>query len=146
MEKKHVGHYIAEWRQYKEMTQTQLAAEIGVSPSNIHHIEHGKTAYTQQSLEKIADALKTSPASLIATNPWHPSQFESDEEESPFMDDVHKLLLSMSLLSRKLAHDFLKSLVQYETTQAKIRDAKMPEKMMKEAKLAKDYRIRQTLR
>lgn len=137
MEAKKLGHFIGEWRQYREMTQTKLAAEIGVTASNIHHIENGRTAYTQQSLEKIARALQTSPADLIATDPWHPVE---DDEGSPFLDEIHSLMSSLSPLSRKLARDFLKSLVEYEQTGAKIRKGDMPGVMIG-ANLSEKYRV-----
>ncbi len=135
-----VGHFIKEWRIYCELTQAQLAAEIGVSQSNINHIENGKTAYTQPSLEKIAKALKVHPADLLATNPFQQFMEEEEEERSPFMAEVESLLSSMRPLSRKLVREFMKSLLEYERTDAKIREGKMPG-MMVRGKLAEDFRV-----
>lgn len=137
MDKKHVGHFIAEWRLYRELTQADLAAEVGVSQSNINQIEHGKTAYTQQSLEKIARALRTHPADLITMDPLHPAD---EDEGSPFLDEVHSLLSSLTPLSRKLARDFLKSLVEYERVGAKIGKGDMSVRMFR-SKLSEDFRM-----
>lgn len=137
MIKKHVGHFIAEWRLYRELTQAELAAEVGVSQSNINQIEHGKTAYTQQSLEKIARALRTHPADLIATDPLRPAE---EDDGSPFLDEVHSLLTSLSPLSRKLVRDFLKLLLQYERTDARIREGKLSA-LMTRTKLSEDFRM-----
>jgi len=137
MEKKHVGHFIAEWRAYRELTQAQLAAESGTSQSNIHQIEHGRTAYTQQSLEKIAKALKTHPADLLATDPWRTNE---DDEKSPFIDEVHGLLSAMTPLTRKLARDFMKLLVEYERVGAGIQKEDMSGQMLR-AKLSEDFRM-----
>lgn len=138
MATENIGHFIKEWRMYHELTQAQLAAAIGVSQSNINHIENGKTAYTQTSLEKIAKALNVHPIDLLATDPFYP--VIEEEERSPFMDEVRGLLSSMSPLSRKLARDFLKSLVEYERTGRKIQEGKT-QGLMIHGKLSEDFRL-----
>ena len=135
-----VGHYIREWRIYCELAQAQLATKIGVSQSNINHIENGKTAYTQTSLEKTANALKVSPATLLSTNPFQQFIEEEEEERSPFMAEVESLLSSMRPLSRKLVRDFMKSVLEYERTDAKIREGKL-RGLMVHGKLSEDFRV-----
>ena len=61
--------YIAQWREFRGLTQDQLASRIEMTQSNLSMLENGKRAYTQQTLEVIADALNTDVASLIMRNP-----------------------------------------------------------------------------
>jgi transcriptional regulator with XRE-family HTH domain len=54
------------------MTQEELAGELDLSGSNISMIETGKQGYTQETLELLAGALKTDPASLLVRDPTDP--------------------------------------------------------------------------
>ena len=48
-------HYIKEWRKHRGHTQEELAELLGITHSAISQLENGKTAYTQQMLESLAD-------------------------------------------------------------------------------------------
>ncbi len=61
--------YIREWRLNRGMTLEQLADRIGVKASALSYLERGQSAYTQGTLEALASALQTDPASLIMRNP-----------------------------------------------------------------------------
>lgn len=61
--------YIREWRKKKGLTLEVLADRIGMKPSALSYLERGQSAYTQGTLELIAEALGTDPASLIMRNP-----------------------------------------------------------------------------
>lgn len=67
--------FIREWRNFRdEMSQERLVArleEMGVdmSVAQLSRIETGIQPYTQDTLEAIADALRTDPASLLWRNP-----------------------------------------------------------------------------
>lgn len=65
-------HFIAEWRLHRGLTQEELGAKVGKSPSNISQIETGKQGYTQALLEDIARALDADPASLLTRRPTDP--------------------------------------------------------------------------
>lgn len=62
-------HFLKEWRRYRGLTQEQLAERIDTSASTISQLETGKQGYTQRTLEELALALATEPASLLAENP-----------------------------------------------------------------------------
>jgi transcriptional regulator with XRE-family HTH domain len=69
-------HFIREWREFRELTQQQLADRISailriddISKATISRIEDLKQGYTQDSLEAIADALGTHPAALLTRPP-----------------------------------------------------------------------------
>ena len=66
--------FIREWRMFRELSQERLVSrleEIGVemSVAQLSRIETGIQPYTQDTLEAIADALRTDPASLLWRNP-----------------------------------------------------------------------------
>jgi transcriptional regulator with XRE-family HTH domain len=62
-------HFIREWRLYRGMTQETLAEMVGTSEASISRVEAGRQNYTQPMVERIADALKTDPGTLLGRNP-----------------------------------------------------------------------------
>jgi transcriptional regulator with XRE-family HTH domain len=69
--------FIREWRKHRGLTLEQVAERAGMTPGNLSHLERGKQAYTQPALEALAEALNTSPASLLMRDPTHPDQIWS---------------------------------------------------------------------
>lgn len=61
--------YIREWRQFRTLTLEQLADRLEMTASHLSMLERGQRAYTQETLEGIAQALQTDPASLLMRNP-----------------------------------------------------------------------------
>lgn len=61
--------YIREWRKHRHLTLEQLAARLDMTASHLSMLETGKRGYTQETLERIAEALATDPASLLMRNP-----------------------------------------------------------------------------
>jgi transcriptional regulator with XRE-family HTH domain len=61
--------YIREWRLDRGYTLEKLADRIGIKASALSYLERGQSAYTQGTLEALAAALQTDPASLIMRNP-----------------------------------------------------------------------------
>lgn len=61
--------YIAQWREFRNLTQEQLANRLEMTQSHLSMLENGKRPYTQQTLEAIADALQTDAASLLMRDP-----------------------------------------------------------------------------
>lgn len=62
-------HFIREWREFRGLTQDQLAERLDMSKASLSRIETYKQPYTQDFLEACADALLTEPASLLIRNP-----------------------------------------------------------------------------
>ena len=62
-------HFIKEWREFRELTQQQLAEMVDTDKASISRLEDLKQGYTQDSLEAIADALGTHAGNLIARLP-----------------------------------------------------------------------------
>ena len=65
--------YFREWRLFRDLTQEQLAEMIGTGKAAISKLERGDVAYSQESLEAIADALRCEPADLISRRPLAPA-------------------------------------------------------------------------
>lgn len=61
--------YVKEWRKFRNLTLERLADRIDMSASALSYLERGQSAYTQDTLEKLAEALMTDPASLLMRNP-----------------------------------------------------------------------------
>lgn len=64
--------FFKEWREFRGLTQEQLAGRLETSVASISRIESGTQPYTQDVLEALAEALTTDPASLIMRNPAAP--------------------------------------------------------------------------
>lgn len=64
--------FIRQWRKYRNLTIEKLADRIGMSNGNLSNIETGKTGYSQETLEDIAEALRCDPADLLMRNPADP--------------------------------------------------------------------------
>jgi len=64
-----VTHHIRAWRKSRGWTINDLARECGLGPSLISQIEHGRSRYSQQSLEKIASAFDVTPGTILDRPP-----------------------------------------------------------------------------
>lgn len=63
------GHYIPEWRDYRELTQEKVAELTGMTVTQISKIENGHRDYRQSTLELFADALRCRPKNLLEPPP-----------------------------------------------------------------------------
>lgn len=66
---KHPGHFIRAWRKHRDCTLERLAERVGTTHATLSRVERGKVPYSQPLLEALADALGTTPASLIMRDP-----------------------------------------------------------------------------
>lgn len=64
----HIGHKIKKIRELKNLTQTHLAQELGMTQSAYSKIELGETEVTFTKLEKISSTLGMKPEEVIAFN------------------------------------------------------------------------------
>lgn len=65
-------HFISQWRNYRGLTQEQLAERIHKDRSYISKIEGGVKRYDQPFLEAAAIALGCKPFDLIMRDPTQP--------------------------------------------------------------------------
>jgi transcriptional regulator with XRE-family HTH domain len=69
-EKQHRVTFIRQWRKHRDLTLEQLSSRLDdMAPSNLSMLERGLRGYTQETLERIAEALQTDAASLLIRNP-----------------------------------------------------------------------------
>lgn len=106
-----VGRNIKQARKNLKMTQPQLAELIGKHESSIRKYEKGLTDVPNEVIQKIAEALNTTPGELLAVNEWD-AEFNPDgklakearilEQISSFFgEDAVKLLESFDKLNEK---------------------------------------------
>lgn len=61
--------FIREWRQHRNLTLEALAGRVEMTASHLSMLERGQRGYSQETLERLAEALMTDPASLLIRNP-----------------------------------------------------------------------------
>jgi transcriptional regulator with XRE-family HTH domain len=61
--------FLKEWRTYRGLTQEQLAERVGWGVSNVSQLETGRQGYSQDGLERLADALRCDPGHLLSVDP-----------------------------------------------------------------------------
>lgn len=67
--KSRVRHFIRQWREYRGLTQEQLAERVDMSVSNISQLERGLQGFSDEGLGLIAHALNTEPGYLLTVDP-----------------------------------------------------------------------------
>lgn len=61
--------FIRDWRKARGMTMVELAEKAEMHQGHLSRLERGLIPYTQPSLEKIAQALRVTPGTLLDTPP-----------------------------------------------------------------------------
>jgi transcriptional regulator with XRE-family HTH domain len=62
-------NHLKAWRDYRKLTQAELAAEVGTNANMIGYLESGERGLSAKWLRKLADALKITPGHLLDHNP-----------------------------------------------------------------------------
>jgi transcriptional regulator with XRE-family HTH domain len=62
-------HYLREWREFREMTQDDLAAALGTSKSVISDLERGRLRLSDKWLRRLSPVLKTTAGHLLDSDP-----------------------------------------------------------------------------
>ena len=82
--KKLLGKRIQELRKRKNLTQEKVAELVNIETGSLSNIENGKYYPTAENLEKILNALNSSPSELF--------QFEHLQESETMIDEITKIL------------------------------------------------------
>lgn len=69
--------YLTAWRVYRDLSQEELAAKIGVSQGRISQWETGDDKITWAMIKKLAVALDTTPEALVASAPGEDSLYSA---------------------------------------------------------------------
>lgn len=62
-------NYLRKWREFREMSQEELAAKVDTTASVISMLEQGERGLSAKWLRRLAPALKTSPGHLLEHDP-----------------------------------------------------------------------------
>ena len=64
---------IRQWRHYRGLTLEAVAERIDMTPGLVSLVERGLRGYTQGTVEALASALRTDPATLLTRDPMDPN-------------------------------------------------------------------------
>jgi len=62
-------NHLRAWREFREMTQQQLADSVGTNANMIGYLESGERGLSAKWLRKLAPALKTQPGHILEHDP-----------------------------------------------------------------------------
>ena len=62
-------HFLREWREFRHMTQEELADAVGTSKSVVSDMERGKLQLSPKWLRKFAPVLQTQPGHILDHDP-----------------------------------------------------------------------------
>ncbi len=74
--------FLRAWRKHRHLTLEQLAERVDMKASALSMLERGQSGYTQPTLERLAEALNTDPASLIMRDPSNANRLWSIWEQA----------------------------------------------------------------
>ena len=114
----HIGQKIKKLRELKNLTQSHLADELGVTQSAYSKIEQGETEVSYSRLEKIASVLGMKPEELIAFNEsmvfnvMHNQTGQGFVISNNAISDVERKLYDEQINLLKTEINYLKQLVE----------------------------------
>lgn len=62
-------NHLAEWREYRKLTQAALANLVGTNANMVGYLESGERGLSAKWLRRLATALDTTPGMLLDYNP-----------------------------------------------------------------------------
>ena len=98
MSEKNRPIFLREWRKFRGLTLQDLGARAGINHGNLSKMERGVLPYNQGSLERLAEALNTKPASLLSYDPsilddfWRLWDGASDSQKLQIAGYIKELL------------------------------------------------------
>lgn len=63
-------NHLAEWREYRKMTQAKLAEAVGTNANMISMLENSERGLSAKWLRRLAPVLDTTPGMLLDHNPF----------------------------------------------------------------------------
>jgi transcriptional regulator with XRE-family HTH domain len=63
--------YLRAWREYRELTQEQLAEKVGTNANMIQYLETGERGLSTKWARRLAPALDTTPGMLLEHDPFN---------------------------------------------------------------------------
>ena len=93
--------FLKEWREFRRLTQEQLADRIGISRVMVSKIERGLNPYHQAFLEAAAVALMCEPADLLVRDPSQPDAIWSVWDSIPAADKPRAIAILKTFAGTK---------------------------------------------
>lgn len=103
MTKERIPNYLKAWREFRRMTQEELAEKVNTTASQISMLESGERGLSHKWALKLAPVLKTNPGHLFDTDP------------AALDNDVHDIWINIDKRDRAQALRVLKSFARSET-------------------------------
>lgn len=63
-------NYLKQWREFRKLTQGELAAEVGTNQNMIGYLESGERGLSAKWLRRLAPALRTTPGFILEHDPF----------------------------------------------------------------------------
>lgn len=95
--------HLRAWREFRGMTQAELAEAVGTNHNMIGYLENGKRGLSLKWLLRLAPVLKTTPGMLLDHDPY------------TLDADLIEIWVTASLEQRKTLADVAKAVVRNET-------------------------------
>jgi len=89
-------NFIKEWREFRDLTQAQLADRSGLAEPTISQLENSEIGYSHRSLESLADALDCEPGDLLSRPPQHAKTHDILARLSP--EELQQLVAVVKVL------------------------------------------------
>jgi transcriptional regulator with XRE-family HTH domain len=64
-------NFLRQWREYRDLTQEELAEKVDTTANMIHYLETGERGLSAKWLRRLAPALNTTPGHLLEHDPNH---------------------------------------------------------------------------
>jgi transcriptional regulator with XRE-family HTH domain len=92
---KPMPNFLKAWREYRKLTQDQLAGAADVSPPQISKIETGEAKFSHDSLYLLSRALSCSAADLLGRDPTRQLDLALWEMVNALSDDQKRQLIAI---------------------------------------------------
>lgn len=95
-----VPTFLRQWRDYRHLTQEELADKAGLTAPSISQLENGIQGFTDKSLAELATALGCTPVELLGRDPSVKDDFwpvlqAVERLPGPARQQVYNVLIAM---------------------------------------------------
>lgn len=96
-------NHLRAWRQYRKLSQEELASVVKTNANQIHYLETGERGLSAKWLRKLADALDTTPGMIL------------DHDPQELGDDMVEIWGTASLRQRRQITEIAKTILKTGT-------------------------------
>lgn len=96
-------NHLKAWREYRDLTQAELASEVGTNANMISYLESGERGLSAKWLRRLADALKITPGHLL------------DHDPRDLDNDILEIWMNADATQRRQLAEVAKALVRTGT-------------------------------